>query len=97
MVPEDEAVLNVHHVGRVGLVLPRQLLQYRDIPLGLLENPLLVPDDLEGRVLFCLVVIDLGDLAEGAPAQEESKVGEQTERIRNRLVLVQIYESRWEL
>ena len=67
--PEDEAVLYVHHVGSVGLVLPRQLLQYRDIPLGLLEKPLLVPDDLDGRVLLGLVVIDLEDLAEGALAQ----------------------------
>ena len=46
-------------VGGVGWVRGEQLLQDLDLALGLLQEPLLVPDYLESGVLLGLVVIHL--------------------------------------
>ena len=59
MAAEDEAVLDVDDVGGVGGVRGQQLLQDLDLALGLLQEPLLVPDYLERGVLLGLVVIYL--------------------------------------
>ena len=56
-------------VGGVGWVRSEQLLQDLDLALGLLQEPLLVPDYLESGVLLGLVVIHLEDLSEGSLAE----------------------------
>ena len=53
------AILDVDDVGGVGGVRGQQLLQDLDLALGLLQEPLLVPDYLERGVLLGLVVIYL--------------------------------------
>ena len=52
-------ILDVDDVGGVGGVRGQQLLQDLDLALGLLQEPLLVPDYLESGVLLRLVVINL--------------------------------------
>ena len=62
---EYKVVLDVDHVGCVAGILAQEMFQDFNFPLGLVQEPFIVPDDLQSSKLSSLVVVNLQHLAEG--------------------------------